>query len=166
MRRYTQILTKPWMNFNLLFLFDLLVLLCIKWLKQVDDQTSKKKFTRLHGCRKLVPWGYLFERRFSNGQCLSCDLNNLLGVNCSAENTTSHHGLRGLGYRRATMVNTKRSKSNRKKRSGRKINRVRIAFWNSLALFKAESLVIVNNEITVKRYLSFAQTARHTLGIS
>jgi hypothetical protein len=31
---------------------------------------------------------------------------------------------------------------------------------------KSESLVIVGKKTTVKRYLSFAQTARHTLGIS
>jgi len=46
-----------------------------------------------------------------------------------------------------------------------KLTCVRIVFWNSLTLNKAESLVIVNKNVTVKRYLSFAQTARHALGV-
>ncbi len=77
--------------------------------------------------------------------------------------TSSHHGPYDLGYTRATMAGTEGSKPARGSEShktGRSPDR-------SLQLdsVKSESLVIVNQNVTVNTFPGLVHTARHTMGV-
>ncbi len=77
--------------------------------------------------------------------------------------TSSHHGPYDLGYTRATMAGTKGGETARWSESfktGRSPDR-------SLQLdsVKSESLVIVNQNVTVNTFPGLVHTARHTMGV-
>ena len=77
--------------------------------------------------------------------------------------TSSHHGPYGVGYTRATMAGTNGSEAARWSQSekpGRSPDR-------SLQLdcVKSESLVIVNQNVTVNTFPGLVHTARHTMGV-
>ncbi len=77
--------------------------------------------------------------------------------------TSSHHGPYGMGYTRATMASTE----------GRELARVsqshkagRSPDWSlQLDSMKLESLVIVNQNVTVNTFPGLVHTARHTMGV-
>ena len=77
--------------------------------------------------------------------------------------TSSHHGLYDQGYTRATMVDTEGcqgaiwSQSRKARRS---------PDWSlQLDSMKSESLVIVNQNVTVNTCPGLVHTARHTMGV-
>ncbi len=77
--------------------------------------------------------------------------------------TSSHHGPYDLGYTRATMARTEGrnparvSKSHKTRRS---------PDWSlQLDSMKSESLVIVNQNVTVNTFPGLVHTARHTMGV-
>ena len=77
--------------------------------------------------------------------------------------TSSHHGPYDLGYTRATMAGTKgseRASGSESWKTGRSPDR-------SLQLdsVKSESLVIVNQNVTVNTFPGLVHTARHTMGV-
>ncbi len=76
---------------------------------------------------------------------------------------SSHHGPYGLGYTRATMVSTKGRNTARWSKS-QKTDR---SPDRSLQLdsVKSESLVIVNQHVTVNTFPGLVHTARHTMGV-
>ncbi len=77
--------------------------------------------------------------------------------------TSSHHGPYGQGYTRATMVGTKGCQAARRSQS-HKTDR---SPDRSLQLdcVKSESLVIVNQNVTVNTFPGLVHTARHTMGV-
>lgn len=77
--------------------------------------------------------------------------------------TSSHHGPYDQGYTRATMANTKRSKS-AKTSQPHKVRRS--SDWSlQLDSMKSESLVIVDQNATVNTFPGLVHTARHTMGV-
>ena len=77
--------------------------------------------------------------------------------------TSNHHAPYGLGYKRATMVGTKSSDPAR----GSKSQKADLSSDCSLQLdyMKLESLVIVNQNVTVNTFPSLVHTARHTMRV-
>jgi hypothetical protein len=77
--------------------------------------------------------------------------------------TSNHHAPYGLGHTRATMADTKRCKT--VKLSGSQ--KVGLSSDCSLQLdyMKLESLVIVNQHVTVNTFSSLVHTARHTMRV-
>jgi hypothetical protein len=77
--------------------------------------------------------------------------------------TSNHHAPYGLGHTRATMADTKRCKT--AKLSGSQ--KVGLSSDCSLQLdyMKLESLVIVNQHVTVNTFSSLVHTARHTMRV-
>ena len=77
--------------------------------------------------------------------------------------TSSHHGPYVLGYTRATMGSTKGSEPARGSQSHKT---VRSPDWSlQLDSMKSESLVIVNQNVTVNTFPGLVHTARHTMGV-
>ena len=77
--------------------------------------------------------------------------------------TSSHHGPYGLGYTRATMVGTEGCQAARWSKS-QKVRRS--PDWSlQLDSMKSESLVIVNQNVTVNTFPGLVHTARHTMGV-
>ena len=77
--------------------------------------------------------------------------------------TSSQHGPYGLGYTRATMVGTTRSKSARVSES----LKADPSSDRSLQLdsVKLESLVIAGQHTAVNTFPGLVHTARHTMGV-
>ena len=77
--------------------------------------------------------------------------------------TSNHHAPYDLGYTRATMVTTKRSEPVRASES----QKSHLSSDCSLQLdyMKLESLVIVNQHVTVNTFSSLVHTARHTMRV-
>ena len=77
--------------------------------------------------------------------------------------TSSHHGPYVQGYTRATMVGTERSEcesTSRTQKSDRSPD------WSlKLDSMKLESLVIVNQNVTVNTFPGVVHTARHAMGV-
>ena len=77
--------------------------------------------------------------------------------------TSSHHGPYDLGYTRATMAGTEGSKLARASQSHKA---GRSPDWSlQLDSMKSESLVIVNQNVTVNTFPGLVHTARHTMGV-
>ena len=77
--------------------------------------------------------------------------------------TSSHHGPYGMGYTRATMVGTEGRNSARTSQSQKAD---RSPDWSlQLDSMKLESLVIVNQNVTVNTFPGLVHTARHTMGV-
>ena len=76
--------------------------------------------------------------------------------------TSSHHGLYIQGYTRATMAGTKGCKFVRRSKS----QKTGLSSDRSLQLdcVKSESLVIVDQNVTVNTFPGLVHTARHTMG--
>ncbi len=78
--------------------------------------------------------------------------------------TSSHHGPYGMGYTRATMGSTKGSQLARVSESHKA---GRSPDWSlQLDSMKLESLVIVNQNVTVNTFPGLVHTARHTMGVA
>ena len=77
--------------------------------------------------------------------------------------TSNHHAPYDLGYTRATMAFTKRSKIARSS----KPQKGRLSSDCSLQLdyTKLESLVIANQNVAVNTFPGLVHTARHTMGV-
>ena len=77
--------------------------------------------------------------------------------------TSNHHAPYGLGYTRATMAGTKSSKTVRSSKS----QKASLSSDCSLQLdyMKLESLVIVNQNVTVNTFSSLVHTARHAMRV-
>ena len=77
--------------------------------------------------------------------------------------TSNHHALYDLGYTRATMDGTKRSKPAR----GSKPQKAVLSSDRSLQLdsMKLESLVIPNQNVGVNTFPGVVHTARHAMGV-
>ncbi len=77
--------------------------------------------------------------------------------------TSSHHGPYGWGYTRATMAGTKGCELARVSES----LKAGLSPDRSLQLdsVKSESLVIVNQNVTVNTFPGLVHTARHTMGV-
>ena len=77
--------------------------------------------------------------------------------------TSNHHAPYGLGYTRATMADTKSCKAVKQSES----QKVSLSSDCSLQLdyMKLESLVIVNQNVTVNTFSSLVHTARHTMRV-
>ncbi len=77
--------------------------------------------------------------------------------------TSSHHGPYDLGYTRATMERTKGCKGTSWSESHKTF---RSPDWSlQLDSMKSESLVIVNQNVTVNTFPGLVHTARHTMGV-
>ena len=78
--------------------------------------------------------------------------------------TSSHHGLYGQGYTRATMASTEGSKS----ANWSKSHKTGLSSDRSLQLdfLKSESLVIPDQHAGVNTFPGLVHTARHTMGVS
>ena len=77
--------------------------------------------------------------------------------------TSSPHGLYVQGYSRATMVGTEGCQAARWSQSP---NAGRSPDWSlQLDSMKSESLVIVNQNVTVNTFPGLVHTARHTMGV-
>ena len=77
--------------------------------------------------------------------------------------TSNHHALYVLGYTRATMGRTKSSEPARGSESHKPILS---SDWSlQLDSMKLESLVIVNQNVTVNTFPGVVHTARHAMGI-
>ncbi len=77
--------------------------------------------------------------------------------------TSSHHGPYDLGYTRATMERTEGCKPARGSESHKTF---RSPDWSlQLDSMKSESLVIVNQNVTVNTFPGLVHTARHTMGV-
>ena len=76
--------------------------------------------------------------------------------------TSSHHGLYGQGYTRATMVGTE----GREPARGSQSHKADPSPDCSLQLdcMKSESLVIANQNVAVNTFSGLVHTARHTMG--
>ena len=76
---------------------------------------------------------------------------------------SNHHALYVLGYTRATMDNTKGSKTARSSKS----HKVVLSSDCSLQLdyMKLESLVIADQNVAVNAFPGLVHTARHTMGV-
>ena len=77
--------------------------------------------------------------------------------------TSNHHAPYILGYTRATMAGTKRSKTAR----WSKTHKTSPSSDCSLQLdyMKLESLVIANQHVAVNTFPGLVHTARHTMGV-
>ncbi len=77
--------------------------------------------------------------------------------------TSSPHGLYAQGCKRATMTGTNRRKTARWSKS----EKTGLSSDWSLQLdsMKSESLVIVNQNVTVNTFPGLVHTARHTMGV-
>ena len=77
--------------------------------------------------------------------------------------TSSHHAPYVLGYTRATMVGTESSNT----ATWSKSQKANLSSDRSLQLdcVKLESLVIVNQNVTVNTFPGLVHTARHTMGV-
>ena len=77
--------------------------------------------------------------------------------------TSNHHAPYGLGYTRATMAGTKSSEIVKWSKS----QKAGLSSDCSLQLdyMKLESLVIVNQNVTVNTFPGVVHTARHAMGI-
>ena len=77
--------------------------------------------------------------------------------------TSSHHGPYGQGYTRTTMVGTE----GRQGASRSQSQKPHLSPDRSLQLdcVKSESLVIVNQNVTVNTFPGLVHTARHTMGV-
>ena len=77
--------------------------------------------------------------------------------------TSNHHAPYDLGYTRATMAETKGSEAVMRSES----QKYRPSSDCSLQLdyTKLESLVIVNQNVTVNTFPGLVHTARHTMGV-
>ena len=77
--------------------------------------------------------------------------------------TSNHHAPYDLGYTRATMADTKGSE----RVTWSKPHKSRPSSDCSLQLdyMKLESLVIVNQHVTVNTFPGLVHTARHTMGV-
>ena len=77
--------------------------------------------------------------------------------------TSNHHAPYDLGYTRATMAETKGSEAVMRSES----QKYRPSSDCSLQLdyTKLESLVIVNQHVTVNTFPGLVHTARHTMGV-
>ena len=77
--------------------------------------------------------------------------------------TSSHHGPYGQGYTRTTMVGTE----GRDPARGSQSQKTDLSPDWSLQLdsMKSESLVIVNQNVTVNTFPGLVHTARHTMGV-
>ena len=77
--------------------------------------------------------------------------------------TSSHHGPYDLGYTRATMAGTEGcnpARGSQSHKAGRSPD------WSlQLDSMKSESLVIVNQNVTVNTFPGLVHTARHTMGV-
>ncbi len=77
--------------------------------------------------------------------------------------TSSHHGPYDLGYTRATMERAKGCKGASWSESHKTS---RSPDWSlQLDSMKSESLVIVNQNVTVNTFPGLVHTARHTMGV-
>ena len=76
--------------------------------------------------------------------------------------TSSHHGPYGQGYTRTTMVGTEGCDTARWSQS-QKADRSPDCRLQ-LACMKSESLVIVDQHVTVNTFPGLVHTARHTMG--
>ncbi len=77
--------------------------------------------------------------------------------------TSSHHGLYGLGYTRATMAGTEGYKSaswSQSHKTGRSPD-----CSLQLDCMKSESLVIADQNAAVNTFPGLVHTARHTMGV-
>ena len=74
--------------------------------------------------------------------------------------TSSHHAPYTLGYTRATMGSTERSKSARRSKSHKAIRSSDCTL--QLEYMKLESLVIANQHVAVNTFSGLVHTARHT----
>lgn len=124
----------------------------------------------LHGCRQLVLWNVWLSPITSATLILCCQQvklgtqGKLPMINWRKVGmTSSHHGPYDQGYTRATMAYTKRSKLVKVSKS----HKVRLnSDWNlQLDFMKSESLVIVNQNVTVNTFSGLVHTARHTMGV-
>ena len=77
--------------------------------------------------------------------------------------TSNHHAPYDLGYTRATMVVTKSSEA--KMRSKSQKSSLSSDCSLQLDYMKLESLVIVNQHVTVNTFSSLVHTARHTMRV-
>ena len=77
--------------------------------------------------------------------------------------TSNHHAPYGLGYTRATMVQTEGSKAARQSKSQKL--RLSSDCRLQLACMKPESLVIANQNVAVNTFPGLVHTARHTMGV-
>src|SRR5690606_21478171 len=77
--------------------------------------------------------------------------------------TSSHHGPYGQGYTRATMGDTKGCQAARWS-SYHKVSR-RPDWSLQLDSMKSESLLIVDQNVTVNTFPGLVHTARHTMGV-
>ena len=77
--------------------------------------------------------------------------------------TSNHHAPYGLGYTRATMAGTKSSEIVKWSKS----QKAGLSSDCSLQLdyMKLESLVIVNQNVTVNTFPGVVHTARHAMGV-
>ena len=77
--------------------------------------------------------------------------------------TSNHHAPYDLGYTRATMAGTKSGDTARWSKS----QKTGLSSDCSLQLdyMKSESLVIVNQHVTVNTFSSLVHTARHTMRV-
>ena len=78
--------------------------------------------------------------------------------------TSNHHAPYDLGYTRATMAVTKRCEVVRPSKSQK--SRPSSDCSLQLDYMKLESLVIVNQNVTVNTFPGLVHTARHTMGVS
>ncbi len=77
--------------------------------------------------------------------------------------TSSHHGPYDLGYTRATMERTEGCNLVRVSESHKTF---RSPDWSlQLDSMKSESLVIVDQNVTVNTFPGLVHTARHTMGV-
>ena len=77
--------------------------------------------------------------------------------------TSNHHAPYDLGYTRATMAATKRGESARKSKSQKGSPSSDCSL--QLDYMKLESLVIVNQNVTVNTFPGLVHTARQTRGV-
>ena len=77
--------------------------------------------------------------------------------------TSNHHAPYVLGYTRATMAVTKRSKTARWSKSHK--NSLSSDCRLQLAYMKLELLVIANQNVAVNTFPGLVHTARHTMGV-
>ena len=78
--------------------------------------------------------------------------------------TSSHHGPYDQGYTRATMAHTEGGQPAMCERIPENVRRS--PDWSlQLDSMKSESLVIVNQNVTVNTFPGLVHTARHTMGV-
>ncbi len=77
--------------------------------------------------------------------------------------TSGHHGPYDLGYTRATMERTEGSNPARVSQSHKTFRSPDRSL--QLDSEKSESLVIVNQNVTVNTFPGLVHTARHTMGV-